>query len=71
MEIFFEEPVARDLPMIQLYVQYRTLSDAAEAHNHVIYEDGIRARFCTVDPRQFLVSRRCRLLLSLAAKHIA
>ena len=65
------EPVARDLPMTQLYVQYQTLSDAAEANNYVIHEDELRSHFYTENHSQFLVSRRHRLPLSLAAKNIA
>ena len=50
----FEELKTRGWPCTLLNVQYRTHSDAAEATNHIIYDDKVTAHYKTQTPRQFL-----------------
>lgn len=69
VKTLFEELIQRTWPTTLLDVQYRTHSDAAEAANHVTYDDKVRAFHQTnFTPRQFYISLNRKLPISFTAQ---
>lgn len=68
---FFEELYVRKWPTTLLNVQYRTHSDAAEAANHVIYDDKVLAYHKTdVNSRPFYMNLSRSLPISFTANDL-
>lgn len=67
---FFQQLIERKWPYTLLNIQYRTHSDAAEAANHVIYDDKVTAYYKTNEPRPFLTGLIKNLPLPFVANDL-